>query len=111
MAQITFDKLKEECVREFCSKNTRGSHGTISIHNVGKLAIAQLCELKTTGKFKNPRILTKEIEDDCVKAIENIDIRNLKPLIELCPDSVPKWIKTGSYTLDLTDKGWTFFKN
>jgi len=110
MAQITFENLKKECIREFCYKNTRinGMAGTGAAPAM--LGIAQLVELKQTGRFKNPRKLIVEIEDDCVAAIERVDLRNLKPLIDLCPDSVPKWIKSGNYVLDLTDNGWEFFK-
>lgn len=114
MTKITFEKLKENCVREFCSKNTRNNHGSIGCVNSNansNLAIAQLVEFKNTGKFKNPHKLIKEVEDDCVSVIERVDIRNLTPLIQLCPDSVPNWIKNGNFTLDFDADGWTFFKN
>ncbi len=112
MAQITFDKLKENCVREFCYKNTRATHGSLGCgtNNGGKFGIATLVKFKQTGKFTRIFELAKEVEDDCAEVIKRVDLRNLKPLIELCPDSVPKWIQNGNYTLDLDDKGWTFFK-
>ena len=111
MPQITFEKLKQECVREFCTKTTRGYHGEMSAgHNSGEFAVAILADYKATGIRKNVRDFVKQVEDDCVAAVERTDLRNLKPLISLCPQSVPQWIKNNNYTLDLTDKGWTFFK-
>jgi hypothetical protein len=112
MNQITFEKLKQNCVREFCSKNTRGYHGELSGgSNAGTLGIAQLIEFKRTGKPTAWRKMLAEAEDDCVRAIESVDIRCVKALAELCPESVPEWIKKGNYTVDLTDDGWMFFRN
>lgn len=112
MNQIAFEKLKQNCVREFCSTNTRGYNGELSGgSNSGTLGIAVLVEYKRTQKPVNWRKLIATIEDDCVKAIESVDIRNMKALAELCPESVPEWIKKGNYTVDLTDSGWTFFRN
>lgn len=111
MTQITFDKLKQNCVQEFCFKNTRGNSGEIGGSKRPQLiAISQLVEFRNTGKFRNPRVIMKEIEDDCVAAIERTDIRNIKALVDLCPESIPKWIKSGNYVVDLTDNGWTLFK-
>lgn len=107
MAQITFDNLKKNCVAEWRSKNASYN---CEINTSGKLAVAQLVELKQTGKFKNPWTLKKEIEKECVDTIERIDIRNIKALAELCPESVPSWIKRGFYTVDISDSGWTIFK-
>lgn len=112
MSQIIFDKLKENCVREFCSKNTRSQAGADCA--AMKPAQAMLIRVKDyleTGKPVKQRKFMADLENELVAVIERTDIRNLKPLIELCPDSVPKWIKSGNYTLDLTDKGWAFFRN
>ena len=111
MNKITFEKLKHNCVVEFCATNTRLSGCVSAGNNPSLVAIARLVELRTTGKIKKVREFVKEIEDGCVKAIEAVDIRNLKPLIDLCPESVPEWIKRGNYTVDLADNGWTFFRN
>lgn len=110
MNTISFEKLKQKCVREFCTKNTN-SHSTHNGVIAGNIAIAQLVELKNTGKFAKWRELLQTSEDECVKAIEATDIRNVKALSELCPESVPEWIKKGNYLVDLTEQGWIFFKN
>ena len=109
--KISFEKLKENCVREFCGKNTRMNQGASVGTSPSMLAIAQLVELKNTGKFVNPRKLIVEIEDDCVKAIELVDIRNVKALIQLCPESVPTWIKSGNYKVDLSDDGRMIYRS
>lgn len=107
MPQITFEKLKQDCVKEFCSKNT--SYGS-EINTGGKLGVAVLVDYKRTGKMKHHRELLKEIENDITSLINSTDLRNLKPLISLCPESVPKWIQSGNYILDMADNGWTFCK-
>lgn len=110
MSQITFEKLKEKCVQEFCSKNTRGFHGELSgTKQAGLMSLAVLIDLKRTGKPKKSNVLIKEIEDDCVKVIEATDIRNLEPLKELCPDSFPKWMSEGNYNIELGENGWEIF--
>ena len=112
MNQITFEKLKQNCVQEFCSENTRGYHGDIGAGgNAGTIGIAVLVELKRTQKPMKWREMMVNVENDCVKAIEAVDVRNVKALGELCPKSVPEWIKKGNYIVDLTDSGWTFFRN
>ena len=112
MAQITFEKLKEECIREFCSKNTRDYHGggVSGGAHPAQLAFAKIIEFKQTGNWRKSIPFMMEIEDDCVATIERTDLRNLKPLIALCPKSVPKWIQNNNYILDLADNGWTFYK-
>jgi hypothetical protein len=108
MSQITFDQLKKKCIREFCSNNFRTNGFPSGASMPGAMAIAQLIELKQTGKFPNHRKFAEQLENECVKAIEAVDIRNIKPLIELCPDSVPAWIKKGSYFVD--SDGWVFVR-
>jgi hypothetical protein len=111
MNQITFEKLKHNCVVDFCATNTRLSGAVSAGNNPSLVAIARMVELRATGKVKKVREFVKEIEDECVKAIEAVDIRNVKALAELCPESVPEWIKRGNYKVDLTDNGWVFFRN
>lgn len=106
---MTFENLKQRCVQEFCSKNTRDYNGQVNgSRQPALMAFALINEFKITGEWKKTRAFAKEIEDNCVKAIMNTDIRNIKPLIDLCPDSFPKWVKNGNYTVELTDKGWEF---
>lgn len=112
MNQITFEKLKQNCVTEFCADNTRGFHGELCpVKQAGAIYITNLIELKRTNKFNRSQTLVKQIEDKCVKAIEAVDVRNVRALVELCPKSIPEWIKSGNYTIDLVDKGWTFFRS
>lgn len=110
MNQISFDKLKENCVREFCTNNTRMSGSISAASMAGEMAVARLIDLKENGKPKAVRQLVKEIEDDCVLTIERTDIRNLKPLIDLCPKVVPEWIKSGNYAIDFNGEKWMLIK-
>ena len=112
MTKITFDKLKENCVREFCSKNTRDYSGAnCAAMKPAQAMIIRVVDYLETGKKIPQRKFMANLEDELVLVIERTDIRNLKPLIELCPESVPVWIKNGNYSLDLTDKGWAFLRN
>lgn len=110
MPQITFEKLKQECIIEFCYNTTRQQGAVSAANRPGEMALTIIADYNATGKRKKVRDFVKQIENDCVAVIERTDIRNLKPLIELCPKSVPKWIQNNNYVLEITDKGWTFFK-
>lgn len=59
----------------------------------GKLSVTNLQLFKEDGAFLGSRKSLQKIKEECVKAIHAVDIRNIKPLIELCPKSVPGWIK------------------
>ena len=101
-----WENIKKDCIREFCTKNTRND-AMLTIG--GKLGLAILVELKNGVRIRGLNLI-KKIEDDCVKAIELTDIRAYQKLVEICPDSFPNWIKSNLCTIDLTEKGWAFIK-
>lgn len=100
----TFQQIKEDAVREFCSEHTRG----YSIFSNGLFALIATQQM-IKHEFKGTQKMIKEIEDKCVDAILRTDIRAMNDLIEVCPKSFPAYVRNNNYLLEYTDKGYVFF--
>ena len=107
MAQISWNKIKQDAIREFCTKYTRSD--AFMNENVGNLHLGVLTEW-LNGRMIYPKTIIREIEDKAVIAIEQTDVRSFKDLLKVCPDSFPGWIKSDNYLIEYTDNGFIFIK-
>lgn len=104
MKYITFDKLKNNLITEFCSLiRTPNSemYAEISILLLKKKLLKQPC--------KSTYYMIKNLENEGVKIIENWDIRNVFELIKILPKAIPSFIKNNNYIIDYSENGWVFF--
>lgn len=101
-----WETIKSNCIAEFCS-NLRQNLNADIVKLLGLESVKQIKE----GTFKGSYKLKKEVEDKCVKLIENCDIRAYNDLAKAFPARFPDWIKNGRCSVELLDNGWAFVKN
>ncbi len=63
------------------------------------------------GKRTRTADLIKELKNKVWDAIMLIDIRCIKTLVDIAPNAMPTWVKSGSYYLDMTGEGWEINEN
>lgn len=96
--KITFETLKENCVREFL----QAMHDFTSPVTVKGMALARLYSLLKGGTI-NFRDQQKEFREEMIKMIHDVDIRAVETLRTAFPDAFPKWLKKGGYECYMED--------